>query len=191
MGRTPGADSPRRTDSRLSQPDPSALRQRRRSKTQPPNPKLRERIKQKRFTSLDEPPHSRGPGKHERKRRAPRPYPTQTTGSGVGCGWLLHSDVVQLHLHAGLVARVQAQARDEAAPAAVLGDGDGVFVPLAVASDGEAWEVGANSVNVRPKGSLLTVPKVGRNGRNFAALGFEIPRKLPDAPPVVILHVWV
>lgn len=59
-----------------------------------------------------------------------------------------------------------------------------------MAADGEAYEVGANSLNARLKGSTLKVPIVGRNGRGFSRLGFEIPRRLPTAPAGVLREVW-
>ena len=58
-----------------------------------------------------------------------------------------------------------------------------------VARDGEAWQVGANDINVKKKGEVLRIP--GRKtARNFAALGFEIPERLKDAPPGVLTEIW-
>ena len=59
-----------------------------------------------------------------------------------------------------------------------------------VARDGEAWQVGANHINVKKQGSVLRVPGKA-TVRNFAALGFEIPERLPVAPPLVVAAVWV
>lgn len=56
---------------------------------------------------------------------------------------------------------------------------------ILVARDGEAWQVGANSINVKRQGSVLKV-----KGRNFAALGFEIPERLPPAPRKAVAEVW-
>lgn len=61
---------------------------------------------------------------------------------------------------------------------------------ILVAADGEAYEVGASYMHVKKKGDVVRVPVVGKTGRNFASLGFEIPRKLPDAPAGVIEEVW-
>ena len=59
-----------------------------------------------------------------------------------------------------------------------------------VGRDGEAWEVAASSLHLRPKGSTVDVPLTGRHGRNFARLAFEIPRRLPKAPASVVRQVW-
>lgn len=61
---------------------------------------------------------------------------------------------------------------------------------ILIAADGEAYEVGASYLRVRKKGDVVLVPVVGKAGRNFASLGFEIPRKLPDAPAGVVEEVW-
>jgi len=60
---------------------------------------------------------------------------------------------------------------------------------VVVADDGEAWEVGGNSLNVRPRGAVVSVPMVRRKP-NFSKLGYEIPRKLPKAPPEVVAKLW-
>jgi hypothetical protein len=61
---------------------------------------------------------------------------------------------------------------------------------ILIAGDGEAYEVGASSLYVKKKGDVVQVPVVGKTGRNFASLGFEIPRRLPDAPAGVVEEVW-
>lgn len=61
---------------------------------------------------------------------------------------------------------------------------------ILMARDGEAWEVGASSLYVKVKGDIIHIPVVGRTGRNFASIGFEIPHKLPDAPAGVVEEVW-
>ena len=61
---------------------------------------------------------------------------------------------------------------------------------ILIAVDGEAYEVGASSLYVKKKGDVVRVPVVGKSGRNFANLGFEIPRRLPDAPAGVVEEVW-
>lgn len=55
--------------------------------------------------------------------------------------------------------------------------------------DGEAWEVGASSLHLKKVGDVLRVPG-RRSCRNFARLGFEIPRPLPQAPAGVVAEVW-
>jgi len=59
-----------------------------------------------------------------------------------------------------------------------------------IAQDGEAWEVGASQQYLKAKGDGVAVPVVGKRGRDFAALGYEIPCRLPKAPPAVIAEVW-
>ena len=66
----------------------------------------------------------------------------------------------------------------------------GLYGMILVGRDGEAWQVGANSINVRRKGTVLAISIVGRRGRDFAHLGFEIPEKLPTTPPGVVDEVW-
>lgn len=61
---------------------------------------------------------------------------------------------------------------------------------ILIAADGEAYEVGASSLYVKKKGDVVQVPVVGENGRQFANLGFEVPRRLPDAPAGVVEEVW-
>lgn len=61
---------------------------------------------------------------------------------------------------------------------------------ILIAADGEAWQVGANHLNVRKKGSTVPVVVVGVHGRDFASLGFEIPERLPEAPEKVVAEVW-
>jgi hypothetical protein len=60
---------------------------------------------------------------------------------------------------------------------------------ILIARDGEAWQVGANSISVRAKGTIIKVPKLG-TARTFAALSFELPERLPDAPPGVVAEIW-
>ncbi len=61
---------------------------------------------------------------------------------------------------------------------------------ILIAADGEAYEVGASSLYVKKKGDVVQVPVVGKTGRNFASLGFEVPRRLSDAPAGVVEEVW-
>jgi hypothetical protein len=59
-----------------------------------------------------------------------------------------------------------------------------------VARDGTAYQVGASDLHVHRKGSVVAVPITGRRCLNFARLGFEIPERLPQAPPAVVAEVW-
>ncbi len=60
---------------------------------------------------------------------------------------------------------------------------------LLIARDGEAWEVGANSLNVKPEGAVLKVPYLNR--ATWSEFGFEIPHRIePDAPPELVEDVW-
>jgi hypothetical protein len=60
---------------------------------------------------------------------------------------------------------------------------------ILIAPDGETWEVAASEINCKTQGECVRVPVVGRI-RTFAALGFEIPKRLPDAPADVVAAVW-
>ena len=60
----------------------------------------------------------------------------------------------------------------------------GLYGMILIAQNGEAWEVGANYLNVKKKGDIV-------HGDNWASYGFEIPRQLkPDAPKEVVKEVW-
>ena len=61
---------------------------------------------------------------------------------------------------------------------------------ILLARDGEAYEVAASSLYVKPKGHVLKVPIVGTNQLNFARLGFELPRKLDVPPAGVVKAIW-
>jgi hypothetical protein len=61
---------------------------------------------------------------------------------------------------------------------------------ILIARDGEAWQVGASHHYPKTRGDLVRVPVLGRRGRNFAPLGFEIPERLPLAPAGVVREVW-
>ena len=56
---------------------------------------------------------------------------------------------------------------------------------ILIARDGEAWKAAANDLNLSKKGETLEV-----FGHDFSLLGFEIPERLPDAPPDVVKQVW-
>lgn len=55
-----------------------------------------------------------------------------------------------------------------------------------ISSDGTAYEVAANHLNVKNPGDVVSVPFP----INWAKLGYELPRQLPKAPPEVIREVW-
>lgn len=59
---------------------------------------------------------------------------------------------------------------------------------VVVAPDGEAYRVLSNDLNIKREGQVLLVEQ--RDGwSNFAALGYEVPEKLPTAPPDVVKEV--
>jgi len=58
-----------------------------------------------------------------------------------------------------------------------------------MAKDGEAWQVGANDINIKKKGDIVTL-EMDSVDVIFANLGFEIPVKLLNAPESVINEVW-
>ena len=67
---------------------------------------------------------------------------------------------------------------------------------ILMATDGEAWEVGANHLYKPVKGDIIwasiTVNEAGERigGIDWQGKFFEIPRQLPKAPQAVILEVW-
>ncbi len=61
----------------------------------------------------------------------------------------------------------------------------GLIGMILISRNGEAWEVAANSLNVKKKGDIIEL-----SADNFAAKGFEIPRELADAPEAVVKKVW-
>ena len=61
---------------------------------------------------------------------------------------------------------------------------------VVVASDGEAYRVLSNDLHIKREGDVLLVGEL--DGRwNFAALGYEVPEKLPTAPPDVVKELEV
>lgn len=60
---------------------------------------------------------------------------------------------------------------------------------ILVARDGEAWQVAANNLNERKKGTVLRVPAFGGKA-DFSHLEFEVPERVSDAPPGVVEKVW-
>lgn len=63
---------------------------------------------------------------------------------------------------------------------------------ILIAKDGEAWQVAANCLNIKSEGEFVnTGNEQGRiNGSQWATLGFEIPRRLPDAPLKVLKELF-
>lgn len=51
---------------------------------------------------------------------------------------------------------------------------------IVMSKDGECWEIAGNHLNEKKRGELLTVNLNQNNIPNFS--GFEIPRKLDNAP---------
>ena len=60
---------------------------------------------------------------------------------------------------------------------------------VAIAKDGQAFEVGASALYVPVEGRVLGVPVEG-GSLVWARLGFEIPRELERAPKKVVKQVW-
>ena len=56
---------------------------------------------------------------------------------------------------------------------------------IVMADDGEAWELAANAINVRQTGQVIQVPVVN-DKCEWAGMGFELPRRLPTAPPIIV-----
>ena len=65
----------------------------------------------------------------------------------------------------------------------------GLYGMVLIALDGEAWQVGANSVNVKIKGAVLHVDVHG-DSPAWENFGFEIPEKLERPPAKVVSEVW-
>jgi hypothetical protein len=60
---------------------------------------------------------------------------------------------------------------------------------VVVAPDGKAYRVLSNDVNIKREGNVIQVEQRD-GGWNFAALGYEVPEKLPNAPSDVVKAVW-
>ncbi len=60
---------------------------------------------------------------------------------------------------------------------------------VVVARDGEAYRVLSNDLHVKRQGHAISVELRDRKV-DWAALGYEVPEKLPDAPPEVVKEVW-
>jgi hypothetical protein len=56
---------------------------------------------------------------------------------------------------------------------------------VVVASDGEAYRVLSNDLHIKRERQVLLVDQRD-GGWNFAALGYEVPEKLPTAPADVV-----
>jgi hypothetical protein len=66
----------------------------------------------------------------------------------------------------------------------------GLHGHILIAEDGEAWEAGAGTFHGHKKGDTLRL-SADRDGEyDWAHHGFEIPRRLPDAPRNVVNEVW-
>ena len=54
-----------------------------------------------------------------------------------------------------------------------------------VARDGTTWHVASGDVSLPQRCRIYTV-----HDENFAALGWEIPYRLPDAPEPIVREIW-
>lgn len=61
---------------------------------------------------------------------------------------------------------------------------------IVMTEGGEAWEVAANHINLREKGADFRVPVGPESEPDWAAMGFEIPHRLPHVPPAVLKEVF-
>jgi hypothetical protein len=65
---------------------------------------------------------------------------------------------------------------------------------ILVAQDGEAWEIGTSDVNCPQRGRSygVIVPDSSHRDRtpHFGAFGWELPRRLPNAPPEIVAEAW-
>jgi hypothetical protein len=61
---------------------------------------------------------------------------------------------------------------------------------ILLAKDGEAWEAAANSINVPKQHDRVTVALDDAGSPRWELKGYEIPRRLPAAPPKVVAEVW-
>lgn len=65
----------------------------------------------------------------------------------------------------------------------------GLYGMILMAENGETWEVGANSLNVKEKGEIITVQQEA-SSFVWYKFGFEIPRWIGRAPQEVIKEIW-
>lgn len=61
---------------------------------------------------------------------------------------------------------------------------------IIMAKDGTAYEAAANNLNVPKQGQHLDLATDVKGEVDFARYGWEIPRRLPDAPPKVVKSVF-
>lgn len=71
----------------------------------------------------------------------------------------------------------------------------GLHGMVLIARTGEAWEVGVNQLGVREVGHFVPDERINgarcvEDSRKFHGFNYEIPRRLPDAPPNVVEEVW-
>lgn len=65
----------------------------------------------------------------------------------------------------------------------------GLHGVVMIAEDGEGWEAAHGPLELPEQGDILQV-SMDDGGLNWAAVGFEIPRRLPQAPKDVVSQVW-
>lgn len=65
----------------------------------------------------------------------------------------------------------------------------GLYGMILISDRGEAWQVGANNINVKKKGDICRVSVIDGDP-DFARLGFEIPGRLDDPPSGVMGEIW-
>ncbi len=67
----------------------------------------------------------------------------------------------------------------------------GLTSMILMAKNGEAWTVGANHLNVKKKGTDISVNCCESGHPNWASKGYEIPIRMPiDAPKGVIDEIF-
>lgn len=60
-----------------------------------------------------------------------------------------------------------------------------------IGNNGQAWEAAANSLNVKEKGTVLTVPEDQSIPTFLVKQSFELARQLtPSPPPKLMKEVW-
>jgi len=64
---------------------------------------------------------------------------------------------------------------------------------VVVARDGEAWELAANSLNVKSAGESVIAKITLDDDKNRTGIQwgtYELPRQLPSAPKAVVAEIW-
>lgn len=66
----------------------------------------------------------------------------------------------------------------------------GLHGHILIAEDGEAWEAGASLYHDHAKGHTIRLSADKDGEYDWAHHGFEIPRRLPNAPRGVVNEIW-